>query len=113
MASDRHGPPDLPSRRLAAICRREREITERIRSASLRLAGPAGADADTDALADPRMALRLRRARAWLEARCAGTKLSESLLLEAMRSDGRREVSPQAMARARAIALSLKRALES
>ena len=111
MASDRHSPPDLPNRRLAAIGRHEREIAERIRSLNLRLSAQAGVDRDM--LADQRMALRLRRARAWLEARCAGVKLSESVLLEAMKAAERRDPSPQAMARARAIALSLKRALKS
>lgn len=111
MASDRHSPPDLPIRRLAAIFRHEREIAERVRITRLGLHGYAGANGD--ALSDPRIALRLRRARAWLEARCAGAKLSESVLLDALRAAERSEVSPQAMARARAIALSLKRAIKS
>ncbi|RMF73712.1 MAG: hypothetical protein D6740_03395 [Alphaproteobacteria bacterium] len=82
----------------------------RLRTAGVRFtAGTAGGE---DALADPRIELRLRRARAWLEARCAGADLPESLLVDALHGQSMRPASPQAMAKARAIAPSLRRALE-
>ncbi len=102
--------PASPSRRLDARTAYERELAARLRAVGVRFA--AKASSGDGALGDPRIALRLRRARAWLEARCAGADLPESLLEEALHGHAARPVSAQAMARARAIALSLRRALE-
>ncbi len=102
--------PASPSRRLDAQTAYERELAARLRVVGARFA--AKTSCSDGALGDPRIALRLRRARAWLEARCAGADLPESLLEDALRGHATRPASAQAMARARAIALSLRRALE-
>ncbi len=102
--------PASPSRRLDAQTTYERELAARLRAVGARFA--AKTSSSDEMLGDPRMALRLRRARAWLEARCAGVDVPESLLEDALRGHGIRPASAQAMARARAIALSLRRALD-
>ncbi len=80
----------------------------------LRRAGTAiSAGDDAPALLEARVALGVRRARAWLDARIAGAAPPESLLSRPLRAREEPDAAPHpGDARAREIAWKLRRALK-
>lgn len=93
----------------------DHRLREHLRSASMRATSPREADDGKTAsdLLDARVALGVRRARAWLEAKIAGAAPDESLLARSMEHAQRADARDRpGDARAREIAWKLRRALK-
>ncbi len=91
----------------------DHHLRDRLRSARERAVRQAGSGTAAPDPIDARVALGVRRARAWLEAKIAGAAPDESLLVRPVHALEKREaVERPGDARAREIAWRLRRALK-